>query len=329
MEQAVHLCCIDLTCTDRDALGRGAVSTTPSRRKETAIAVLTSPTPDRAIQLESYRLAAFREGHSEQLGSAYVGDGIGAAVLREAPNDIVAPDTMPIVVIMALSTRRKQNFDLLGRRTTAPLPSDTVIIIPQSHQSWWASREPMRNLHVHIQRPYLDSLGVKIHDTDRPQFGIRDPLLARLGRLIEASLSDSDGDGLFLDHLLLAYAVRVFTAQGKLLAPVTGGLSASAARRCIDHLEARLADKVTIRELAAIAGLSQFHFVRMFQRSTGHPPVRYQQRLRMEKAKSLLSSTDMPVKQVAAAVGYDTPSAFARAFRAHTGVAPSRWRAES
>jgi AraC family transcriptional regulator len=289
--------------------------------------MLIPPAPDRTIQLDCYRHVRWSAGHSEQVGSAFVGNGIGAAVLSGTGNEVVSPSTMPMVLIMALSTRQRQSFDLLGRRTTAPLRAESAIVMPQGQESWWASDEPKRNLHIHVQPHYLETLGLKLHDTTRPQFGLRDPLLARLGRVISAALSDSDGAPLFIDHLLLAYVARLFTAAGAPRVQVTGGLSASAARRCIDYLEAHLAEKVTVAELAGVAGLSPFHFVRMFQRSTGHPPARYQQHLRMEKAKTLLSSTGMTITAIAAAVGYDTPSAFARAFRAGTGMSPRRWRA--
>lgn len=288
--------------------------------------MLTTPSPDRAVQLDNYRRVKICAGHSEQVGPAFVGDGIGAAVLAGSANEVVAPDTMPTVLIMALATRKRQSFDLLGRRTTAPMPSDTAIVIPQGHPSWWASNEPKRNLHIHVQRSYLDRLDAKLHGTLRPRYGVRDPLLARLGRLIEASLSDWHVEPLLLDHVLLAYTVRALSCAERSPAMKKGGLSAGAERRCVDYLEARLAEKVTIAELAAVAGLSPFHFARMFRHSTGDPPARFQQRLRMEKAKTLLSTTDLAITDVAAAVGYETSAAFARAFRAHTGVAPKRWR---
>ncbi|MDX2233496.1 MAG: AraC family transcriptional regulator [Hyphomonadaceae bacterium] len=290
--------------------------------------MLTTPTPERAIQLGSYRKAVFQQGYSEQVGSAYVGNGIGAAVLSEAPNEIMAPPHLPIVLILASSTRRRQHFDLLGRRTSAPFLADSLIVIPKGQPSWWASQAPMRNLHVHVEDHYLAALGIPIRDTGQPRFGVSDPQLARLGRLIEISLIQSDDDGLFLDHLLMAYVARALSARADAPPVSKGGLSSWALRRCVEHLESRLSETVTVAELAAVANLSPYHFARMFQQTTGHPPFRYQQRLRMEKAKSLLAETRLSVTSIAAAVGYETPGAFARVFRSSTGVTPRQWRGD-
>jgi AraC-like DNA-binding protein len=50
--------------------------------------------------------------------------------------------------------------------------------------------------------------------------------------------------------------------------------------------------------------------------------------LRCEKAQELLLATDLSIGDVAAAVGYETPQAFARMFRAEVGASPSDWRRE-
>ena len=109
-------------------------------------------------------------------------------------------------------------------------------------------------------------------------------------------------------------------------ARAVGGLAPWALRRCCEHLESHLAEEVELGELAALAKLSPFHFARMFKASTGLPPHAYQRRLRCERAQALLRETDLPVTEIALAVGYATPQAFARMFLAETGTTPSAWR---
>ena len=107
-----------------------------------------------------------------------------------------------------------------------------------------------------------------------------------------------------------------------------GGLAPWQQRRATEYLADHLSASVGLADIARTAGLSAFHFARMFKQSTGSPPHAYQRRLRCEKAKELLASTDLIISEIAVAVGYETPQAFARMFRADVGVSPSEYRRE-
>jgi AraC family transcriptional regulator len=72
--------------------------------------------------------------------------------------------------------------------------------------------------------------------------------------------------------------------------------------------------------------MSRFHFSDVFRRTTGLSPYAYVVARRMEKAKVLLSTTRLPVADVAWRLGYANAAKFARQFRRHTGVNPSAWR---
>jgi AraC family transcriptional regulator len=105
-----------------------------------------------------------------------------------------------------------------------------------------------------------------------------------------------------------------------------GGLAPWQERRVNEFMSLNLADDVALSELAALVGLSTFHFARMFKKTTGLPPHGYLRQLRCEKAKELLNTTNLPITEISAEVGYDTPQAFARMFRAEIGASPSDYR---
>lgn len=126
-------------------------------------------------------------------------------------------------------------------------------------------------------------------------------------------------------HLLLNHA-GVATDAPRL--KVSGGLSGWQARRTTEYLRANMTKDVSVTELAALAGLSMFHFARAFKQTVGVPPHRYQLRLRLERAQTLLATTDMAITDVAAAVGYDTPQTLARLFRREIGMSPGQYRRE-
>ena len=78
--------------------------------------------------------------------------------------------------------------------------------------------------------------------------------------------------------------------------------------------------------MAAVAGLSPNHFSKLFKRSTGLPPHQYVIRERTEKAKALLTGTDLPVSVVAQDCGFSDQAHLTRHFRRLVGTTPARFR---
>jgi transcriptional regulator GlxA family with amidase domain len=81
-----------------------------------------------------------------------------------------------------------------------------------------------------------------------------------------------------------------------------------------------------VAEMAARSGLSERSFLRRFRRATGQAPTDYVQSLRVEEAKQLLETTDLPVDDIASEVGYSEPSSFRSAFRKRVGLTASAYR---
>lgn len=105
-----------------------------------------------------------------------------------------------------------------------------------------------------------------------------------------------------------------------------GGLAPWAERRCIDMIRARLAEDISLDEIAAEAGLSPFHFSRMFKQSVGVPPRVFVVRLRIERACELLEKTALPVTEIAQEVGYSSSQVLARVFLKYKRMSPSAYR---
>ena len=94
----------------------------------------------------------------------------------------------------------------------------------------------------------------------------------------------------------------------------------------VNHMNANFQRKIDLNELADVAGLSRSHFSRFFKVQTGISPGEYLTRLRMERARHLLLTTFLSIKQILAAVGYDTRSAFTNRFRRDFHASPSEYR---
>ncbi|MFD2333133.1 helix-turn-helix domain-containing protein [Cohnella sp. GCM10020058] len=90
------------------------------------------------------------------------------------------------------------------------------------------------------------------------------------------------------------------------------------------ELEHRYTGDITIDALAAVAGLSRFHFMRLFKERYGKGVVEYRTELRLRDAKRLLNERDGPsLGEIAERIGYTSESYFSSLFKKQTGIAPA------
>jgi AraC-like DNA-binding protein len=86
------------------------------------------------------------------------------------------------------------------------------------------------------------------------------------------------------------------------------------------------ADPLDVRAIAAVAHLSEAHFIRSFRAAFGETPHRYLQRRRVERSMFLLRETDRSVTDVCFDVGFGSVGTFCRTFRDIVGETPSDYR---
>ncbi|MBQ7422893.1 MAG: helix-turn-helix domain-containing protein [Prevotella sp.] len=87
-----------------------------------------------------------------------------------------------------------------------------------------------------------------------------------------------------------------------------------------------LEQAVTIQQIAVEMGVSYSNFRKLFKEYTGLAPALYQQELKLQRAKELLSTTDMSIKEIAYQLNFDSPDYFSSKFRSKTGQKPSEFR---
>ena len=82
-----------------------------------------------------------------------------------------------------------------------------------------------------------------------------------------------------------------------------------------------------VARLASVSGVSEAHFARSFKQAFGLPPHRYLLTRRIERAKTLLRDTDLPVTDIAFQTGWSSLGTFGRIFRDIVGTSPGELRA--
>jgi len=104
------------------------------------------------------------------------------------------------------------------------------------------------------------------------------------------------------------------------------GLRADRLTATVDFIEQHLHETVSVGQLGQAAGLSPFHFSRMFLRSTGQTPHGYLTQRRMERARGLLAEGTLSLGDIATNCGYATQAHFTSVFRDHAGIPPGAYR---
>lgn len=97
--------------------------------------------------------------------------------------------------------------------------------------------------------------------------------------------------------------------------------------RARDAMDRSYAEPLDVRAVAAVAHLSEAHFIRSFGAAFGETPHRYLQRRRVERAMFLLRETDRSVTDICLDVGFTSLGTFSRTFRDIVGESPSTYRA--
>lgn len=220
------------------------------------------------------------------------------------------------------SVRVDERTDAIGPGEVAVLPAG----VP--HRYWADSSDPWTIWWLHVTGADAPALvSAVLDDPTSPVVPARDAYSARA--LIENAVVALERDE--TDASLYAASGAAWHLLAQLAADRARGplVSGDRIRTAQDHLREHLDSPISITELATLAGMSTSHFSALFKRAAGMSTVEYIKRLRSARARELLITTDMPIAEIARAVGYSDAFYFSRQFRAVNGTSPSEYRAES
>ena len=97
-------------------------------------------------------------------------------------------------------------------------------------------------------------------------------------------------------------------------------------RRARDHIDRNYREPLDLDRLAAVAGVSKYHFARGFEATYGETPIRYLTRRRIERAQDLLRVANLTVTDVCMAVGFASLGSFSTRFTQLVGESPTAYR---
>jgi AraC family transcriptional regulator len=134
-------------------------------------------------------------------------------------------------------------------------------------------------------------------------------------------------DELYAESAVAFLAAHVLSQYGTgLPVPVAAGREDARVRAAVEFMRDSLHLPLSLADIAASAGLSPYHFARVFRAATGVPPHRFLTRMRIDVARRRLADGDLSITEVARTCGFGSPSQFSTAFRRETGMAPRTFR---
>lgn len=113
--------------------------------------------------------------------------------------------------------------------------------------------------------------------------------------------------------------------ESRNFSPETGGENQSKVQPVINYIKANLDKPLVISQLAAKMGYTESYFSTLFKESTGYPPNKYINILKVEKAKEMILYTTDSITQISEQLGFDSVHYFSKVFKQVTGLSPSSY----
>jgi AraC family transcriptional regulator len=209
-----------------------------------------------------------------------------------------------------------------------------VLIVPAgitNKTAWTGDAEFLR---LTISPQFLSETVHESIDPDRieliPQFAVFDPLIHQIGLSLKADLEAGCPTGRIFGEsaatMLAARLLQQHSVRTPKLASDENGLSSYSLRQVLDYVRSNLSQDLSIADIAQVAGMSPYYFMRMFKKSMRVTFHQYVIQTRIDRAKELLRSRELSIADVALQCGFTNQSHFTNIFRQITKTTPRAYR---
>lgn len=237
--------------------------------------------------------------------------------------------------VMLAPTQKHRAVRGGDRQQEYTAPVGTIVIHPANvygRAAWSSIRE---GVIVALRPEGLAELAVHEFDVTEvvlkpPPSGTVDLGALRIAELLKMELTQRESASeLAVDSLVMLFGMhllRTYTGGNRPPIKGSGGLPASSERRVRKFLAENFTRKLSTADLAAICGLSSFHFIRAFTKTFGQPPHQYILDLRLTLAEKLLLEDNMAIAEIAYLCGFSSQSHLTASMKTHRGRTPAEMR---
>jgi AraC family transcriptional regulator len=225
-----------------------------------------------------------------------------------------------------------------GRLHESMLQKGDSLFVPAGQPSYWRCRRtdthrPM--LHIHL-KPALLEQASEASEIDRARinlvdcFGKQDLQLHHIAMLLLTELRSGGIMGqLYVESLTQVLAIHLLRHYSTLTQPITSEnrrLTHAQVQQATDYIHTHLGQELSLGQIAEVINISPTYFASLFKRATGTSPHQYVVQQRVERAKLMLSKTNLAIADIAFQVGFSSQSHLTRQFKRITGMTPKQVR---
>ena len=206
-------------------------------------------------------------------------------------------------------------------------------LMPKQAYSSWRIGGLQQFVHFYFGDDYLKRLAMRVFDYDPrtvelPELTFKEmPALEAVVRHCIVDQAWDAGNPMLIEQSVVTTLSHLIQSLGnRPLKQYKSGLTPGIKNRVLEYIQANYARRITLAELAQVAGLSEYHFSRMFHISLAQTPHQYLQSVRVREVKQRITAPDKgSLAEIALDCGFANQSHMGRVFKKETGMTPRQY----
>lgn len=250
----------------------------------------------------------------------------------EMPTEVF--DQHHILINLREEPHRVENWRA-GEHRDFVFQRNEIVVTPAGVESGWRWHERSQVIVITLEPEKLErfaqsELGILLTETQLenvPQFLDRD--ITDAGVMLRDALEQEIGSAVMFESFARIFLIKLIQKYGRERDEehaFSASFTARHYKRVLDFVATHYGRGITLEEMAAEAGISPFHFARLFKQTIGQPPYQFVMAYRVEQAKKLMADPARPLADIALACGFSDQAHFSRVFKRLSGSTPTAWR---
>ena len=211
-----------------------------------------------------------------------------------------------------------------------------IVVTPAGVKSGWKWHEKSKVIVITLEPAKLEKFALQevgvvltsMQLNNVPQF--KDEELTNAARYVLEALENKDlGFDVMFESLSRVFLVKLIKKYGELEQNNRNykrGFTSQQYKKVLDYVKVNFGASISLDDLSRVAGISRYHFSRLFKEVIGKSPMQYVQEFRLEQAKKLLQDPQLTMSQIADQCGFTDQAHFSRLFKQIYGKTPKSFR---